>query len=350
MKAKLRLAVVGTGMMATMRTKAFLETGQVEIAGIASRNASKAVAFAASLECSFSTDDFTELADCRPDMVLVEVPHHVQTEVVKWALEQQYHVLVGSSMAVNMQEMNYIRQLSAAHNLVVEGGFEARYKTVWKEARTMIHSGKIGNVCAIQAIACWKADTESWYYSQKESGGMPVTHMTYAFLNPLTWIFGMPRSISAIANTTGVQRPGMVEEVTCAANIAYKDHIPCQLLASYVHHPQTPNWKLFIQGTSGALEIFPGEFGNGKLVFYPAGDASPIVMSFENAPDPFVLQAETFIRAVKGLGNELQNTPAHNAEDVQIAATIVKSARTGKTIHLNTDLKKTAAIGPVVKE
>ncbi|MFA7242127.1 MAG: Gfo/Idh/MocA family oxidoreductase [Sulfuricellaceae bacterium] len=335
MKSQLKLAVVGVGMMAHIRTRAFLETKKIQLVGVASRNADRAKQFAAQWGCGFSTDNYPELKHCRPDIILAAVPHRAQSQIVKWALEQKHHILIGSCMAMNTRELNRIRAQAKAHNLVVEGGFEARYKPVWKQAKQLIQSGKIGEICAVQATACWGANPDSWYYAQEESGGMPITHMTYAFLNPLTWIFGMPRNITARANAKGVQKPGMVKEVTCIASLEYDNQVLCNLLASYIHHPQAPDWRLYIHGAHGALEVLPGEFGAGELLHY-AGGPEPQHMRFENAPDPFALQAETFIQAVNGGDNQLQNTPAQGAEDVQIASAIVKSIQKGKNIALDT--------------
>lgn len=333
MKTKLKLAVAGVGMMARIRLRAFIETNKVQLVGVAARRADKAKQFAAEWGCEFSTANYQDLANCQPDIILVEVPHYVQGSIVRWALARKLHILIGSCMAMNIKELNYIRTMAEKSNLVVEGGFEARYKQVWKQTRQMIQTGVIGEVCAVQATACWGAKTDSWYYSQAESGGMPVTHMTYAFLSPLSWIFGMPLSVSAIANAKGEQRPGMVNEVTCAATLEYDNQILCNLLASYIHHPRAPDWKLFIHGTSGDLEVYPGEFKGGELIHY-AGGAEPAHMRFENAPDPFVLQAELFIQAVNGGDNLLQNTPAHCAGDVQTATAIVKSAQQRSNILL----------------
>jgi predicted dehydrogenase len=65
----------------------------------------------------------------------------------------------------------------------VEAGYEARYKAVWKQARQIIQSDRIGQLVAIRTVALFPANPESWYYNQATSAGMPLTHMTYAFIN-----------------------------------------------------------------------------------------------------------------------------------------------------------------------
>jgi myo-inositol 2-dehydrogenase/D-chiro-inositol 1-dehydrogenase len=335
MGKKLRLAVVGAGMMAGMRTRALVETGDVVLVGVAARNAVNAKKLAELWDCPFSTDDYPALLQQEPDIVLVEVPHRLQDHVVCWALEHKLHVLVGSCMASSGAALASIRELAERHQRIVEGGFEARYKEVWKQARQFIASGALGEVAAIQASACWAARPDSWYYSQEESAGMPLTHMSYAFLNPLTWLFGVPQKIAAFANRKGIHREGMVREVTCSANLEYKNGILCQLLASYVQYPSYPSaWKLYVHGTDGALEIFPGEFDCGHLIHHTR-HREPARMHFENADNPFSLQALAFVQAIRGEENRLQNSIDEASADVQIATAIVSSVTEGKTIILD---------------
>jgi predicted dehydrogenase len=239
-------------------------------------------------------------------------------------------------MAMDRNEINHICQLSEAKHLVVEGGFEARYKAVWEHTKNLVLNGEIGEICGLQATACWNAGPHSWYYSQEKSRGMPITHMTYAFLNPLTWIFGNPVSLSAIANQKGIQFPGMVKEVSCAVNIQYGQNIPCQLFASYVAHKGAPNWKIFIQGTMGALEVFPEEFGNGKIWHY-AKDSEPVRIGFNDAEDPFETQAWLFIQAILSKDSGLLNTPQMCIKDVCMVSAIHESLKGNHTFHFKSD-------------
>ena len=330
---KYRLAVVGTGMMAQMRTKAFLDSGRVELVGVASKSEVNANQFGAKWSCPFTTNDYTQLVQCQPDMILIELPHDVQSHVVNWALENKYHLLIGSCIALNSVEINRIKELSNRFNTLIEGGFEARYKAVWKQAKSIIQHGEIGEVCAVQSISCWAANTNSWYYSQQQSGGMPLTHMTYAFLNPLTWVLGMPKQLSAFSNAIGTIQPGMVTEVSCSVTCEFENNIVCSMLSSYIHHPPAPSWKVFIIGTTGSIELFPAEFGGGSLTHYRI-NKEPLHVNFDDAADPFQLQAEAFVEAMSGGENTLENPVSEGEKDVLIAEAIIDSIQQKQTIVL----------------
>lgn len=334
MGAIYKMGVIGSGMMAHRRCKALLETNRVELVGVASKTKKNAEALAEKYNCRFSTIDYRELLSAQPDFLLVELPHSIQSEVVRWAIGEELHLLIGSCIAFSEDELHEIKRASTEKNLIIEGGFEARYKEVWKRSKQFIQSGDLGQITAIQSIACWSANVDSWYYSQKQSGGMPVTHMTYAFLNPLSWIFGPPLSVHAIANRIGEKKEGMVNEVSCVASLVYDNNIICSMLASYVNQTDAPTWKVVVLGTKGCLEIFPSEFGAGSLVLYRMNEI-PLKVNFDGAPDAFLLQSEAFIDGLDGTVNGLQNSVIAGEGDVSTAAAIVKSIIEEKKITIN---------------
>jgi predicted dehydrogenase len=196
----IRLAIIGAGFMARRRARAFLATQSVELCGVASAHQSSAEVFGTELGIKHCFDDYRHLLKLKPDAVLVEVPHGIQDEVVTWALECGLHVFIGGPLSLTSEGGREIQKIAKERRLIVEAGFEARYKAVWEKARNMIHQGDIGAIVTVRSIALWDAKPESWYYQQSLSGGMPLTHLTYAFLNPIRWLLGEPLYISAFAN------------------------------------------------------------------------------------------------------------------------------------------------------
>ena len=213
----LRLAVIGAGRMARVRTQALLATEQFALCGVAARRRETAQTLAAAFGPAIAVDDYHALAAARPDAVLVEVSHDVQDAAVAWAVAQGWHVLVGGPLATTSAGARALRDAADARGVIVEAGFEARYKPVWETARDWVRDGKLGTLVAGTAVALWPGDPASWYYDEARSGGMPLTHMTYCFLNPLRWLFGEPEMIAARANRLVETAPGLVAEETCVA-------------------------------------------------------------------------------------------------------------------------------------
>jgi len=328
-----RLAVVGAGRMAHIRTRAFLETQRVTLCGVAARRLSRAQAFGKQYGCTACFDDFRRLNICAQDVVLVETPHLIQEDVVRWALETGAHVLIGGSPANSAGEARWIAERAEAQGLIVEAGFEARYKAVWESTRRRLNTGAIGQLVAVRAVALFAADPDSWYYDQDASGGMPVTHMTYAFLNPLRWLLGTPLHVSAFANRKKHTGPGLVREETCVASLLFPGEVLCSLTAGYVRSgppEEAAAWQVIFLGTEGEMHVFPSDEGPGSLKLHSGGQITGEVFTGDT---PFLAQAQCFLDAIEGTAT-CRNAPADFLADLVIAEAVTTSAASHRTIAI----------------
>jgi len=323
-----RIAVVGAGMMARIRARAFLATERAQICAVASRHRRTARKLGSEVGCKLCFDDFRKLAEASPDAVLVEVPHEAQEEIVLWALGLKLPVLIGGCLASSSASAEKIIRRAREKKVVVEAGYSERYNRTWEVARKLVQEGRLGRIAAVRTIALWDGDPRSWYYSQKPSGGMPLTHMTYCFINAVRWVLGPPRLVSAFANRVRETAPGMVAEESCVANFVFGENILCNMAASYIKPAAMNAWSATFLGTEGAMEVFPEE---RQLVIYRLAKVSR--RDFRSAPDPFERQARVFLKALDG-PNECRNKPEDSIADVRIAEAIVKSAREKRTVSL----------------
>lgn len=326
------LAIVGSGFMARRRAGAFLATGRARICGVASRRRERALALAGEVGCEAAFDDYRDLLTARPEAVLVEVPHAVQDEIVAWALDAGLHVLIGGPLSLSLAGGEAILAAARTRSLVVEAGYEARYKAVWLAARDALARGEIGRPICARAIGLWDGKPESWYYDQAASGGMPLTHMTYVFLNPLRWLLGEPSRVSAFANRVLHTAPAHVLEETCAVNLLFPGNVLGSLVAGYVDPGEDDGWSVSLLGTEGVLKIHPTEMDNGWLRLLRGSEAS--TLDFSTARDAFVVQAEAFLAAVRGEGDQRRNRPEDCLGDLRLAEAITVSAREAKTVAL----------------
>jgi myo-inositol 2-dehydrogenase/D-chiro-inositol 1-dehydrogenase len=330
-----RLAVVGAGFMARRRGRALLATGRATVCGIASRRLASARALGGELGCEACFDDYRALAGTQPDAVLVEVPHAAQDEIVHWALGAGLHVLIGGPLSLDVAGGEAIRREADRRGLVVEAGFEARYKAAWEAARDLLAGGGIGRLVAVRSVALWDGKPDSWYYDEQASGGMPLTHMTYTFVNPLRWLLGDPTHVSAFANRKKHTSPGHVREETCVANLLFGDEVLGSLTAGYVRSGEGSFWDLTFLGTEGNLELFPTEMDQGSLRLSRGREVREV--DFAAARDPFELQAEAFLESLtdEGVGaDRCRNRPADVLGDLEVAAAIALSAREKRTVAL----------------
>lgn len=316
-----KIAVIGAGNMARVRTRAILATGRAIISGVAARTLSSAQKFSEEIGCKEYFDDFRAVAETSPDAVLVEVPHSVQDEIVLWVLNQGWHVLIGGCLASSLDLAEEIRRVSEHKELIVETGYEARYNAAWEAAKRLTTDGSLGKTVAVRSIALYDCAPESWYYQQQASGGMLLTHMTYCFINPIRWILGDPLCVSALANRIKHTDAGMVEEETCVANLQFGNDVICSMTASFIKPGDVPGWSVLFLGTNGAAEISP--LKNTVTTYRDSGRERK---NFSSERDAFDIQAEVFLKAIEGL-DECRNTPGETVGDIRVAEAIATSCR-----------------------
>jgi predicted dehydrogenase len=315
--------------MARVRGKAMQAAG-TEIVAVAARHAETARVCAEELGVGMWTDDFRQVLTARPDAVLVEVPHAAQHAIVTWALEQGLHVLIGGSLAGSAAEGEAIRALADAKGLVVEAGYQARYQDLFITVKDMIQAGTLGELVAVRSIALWGGDPESWYYNQAMSGGMPLTHMTYGFINPVRWLLDAdPEYVSAFANRKKHTAPALIAEETCTANLLFPGDLPYTITAGFVKPEHLPGWSITLIGTEGAIDLFPEDMLPGYYTTYLSDEPRTV----QCTSDGFTEQAAAFLSSIMG-DNTCRNTPAMTIADLRAAEAIVESAKTKQTIQL----------------
>jgi predicted dehydrogenase len=309
--------------MALARGRAFLDTGNAEIIAVASRQRDHARAVAVTLGAPDAFDDYRRIASLDPDALLVEVPHRAQTEIVDWGLDVVPGILIGGPLAVNSTIAAAIEDKAAETGCLVEAGYNARYSVVWETARTTITSGVLGDPVLVQSVALYAASPTSWYYNQAVSGGMPLTHMAYGFINPVRWIFGPVKEVTASSNQLRHTDDGYVEQETCSANLRFQNGTIYAAVAGYVTPPNYPHTAyVHVLGTQGALEMRLTTPAT-HTVYLEHGVTETV---FTDEPSSLQRQAQTFIDALEGNAQCL-NPPSDAKIDVALAEAIVHATQ-----------------------
>ena len=314
--------------MARARGKAFLDTGRAAICGVAARHAQRAASCAAELGCDVFCDDFRRLEEAAPDAILIEVPHRVQDEVSLWALDVGYDLLVGGCLATSVENGRRIAEMAARNSRIVEAGFQRRYDPAWEEIQRLVAGGHLGAPVMAVTMALWNPDPAAWYYDQEESGGMPLTHMSYCYLNAVRWILGRPTTVSAMANRLRNTAPGHVNEETCGALLGFDNGAFASATASYIGPEGMPDPQPRFVCSEGGIQP---NAGDDSITVYREGRSE--VRTFEREPSPFVRQATDFLDAIEGR-REARNPPADALLDVKIAAAVSVSVGEHRTVSL----------------
>ena len=330
--SKVRISIVGAGNMARVRGRAFLDTGRAEICGVAARRTETAERCAAELGCAVFGDDFRKLVQTRPDAVLIEVPHRVQDEATMWALDAGFDLLIGGCLASSRENGRRIVEEADRSGRIVEAGFQRRYDPAWEEIRRLVTGGELGPPVMAVTMALWNADPDAWYYEQQASGGMPLTHMSYCYLNAVRWILGRPTTVSALANRKRNTAPGHVTEETCGALIGFENGAFASATASYIGPEGMPDPQpRFVCAEGAIMPNADSPPGKDSITVFREGRSR--AREFENEPSSTVRQAHAFLDAIENR-REARNPPEDALLDVEIAEAISVSAREQRTVAL----------------
>ncbi|MDE2998382.1 MAG: Gfo/Idh/MocA family oxidoreductase [Gemmatimonadota bacterium] len=330
--SKTRIAVVGAGNMARVRGRAFLDTGRAEICGVAARRRETAERCARELGCAVSGDDYRKLAGSRPDAVLIEVPHRVQDEATMWALDAGYDLLIGGCLASTLENGRRIVEMTNRSGRIVEAGFQRRYDPAWEEIRRLVAGGELGTPVMAVTMALWNPDPDAWYYDQEASGGMPLTHMSYCYLNAVRWILGRPTTVSAMANRKRNTAPGHVAEETCGALIGFENGAFASATASYIGpEGMTDPHPRFVCAGGGVTTGADSPPGEEAIKVYREGRSE--VRTLDAEPSSMVRQAHAFLDATESR-REALNPPGDALLDVEIAEAVSISAQEDRTVSL----------------
>lgn len=148
---KARLALVGLGTWAAQGHLPVYQgprlASYLEVAGLCSRDLSRAKAWCQRFGVAKGYDDFAAmLAEIQPNLVAVTTPDHAHTEYVVMALEAGAHVLVEKPLALSWDDCQRIDQAAKSSHRQVLTLFHKRSDPLWAEARQRILAGQYGHL------------------------------------------------------------------------------------------------------------------------------------------------------------------------------------------------------------
>lgn len=147
-KSSLRMGMVGYSSF----LKKFFEESKyvnaVKIVGLCSNDISKLLNLKSQL--NFVTNDYNQLLD-NVDAVYIHSNPSEHYQQVKKALEHHKHVLCESPIALKVNEVDELLELSKKNECVLVEAIRTAYMTAYQRLLLLLKSGKIGRVVSVDA-------------------------------------------------------------------------------------------------------------------------------------------------------------------------------------------------------
>lgn len=147
-----RWGILGTGKIARAFAMALKETPGAVLAGVASRSAASAQAFADEFGAAIACDSYQALADAPGiDIVYIATPHPMHAENATMLLHGGKAVLCEKPFTMNRHEAEKVIALAREKRLFLMEAMWTRFMPALAEVRSIIASGAIGPVHQVTA-------------------------------------------------------------------------------------------------------------------------------------------------------------------------------------------------------
>ena len=158
---RLGWGIMGTGEICRQFVCASREVAGATMAGVASRSADNAQAFAAEHGLHRAYDTYADMiASPDIDVVYVGTPETVHKEHCLMAIEAGKHVLCEKALATSVSDALEMYAAAERQNVMLQDGVWSRFFPAMEHARHLIQEGAIGDVVMVQA------DFDALYTSQ----------------------------------------------------------------------------------------------------------------------------------------------------------------------------------------
>ena len=333
----LRVGVFGIGWVAGEHIKALMRNPNMQVVALASRKHESAQAKKKELglDCDI-LDDYVSLL-AREDVDIIDIcsPNVIHTPQAISAAEAGKHLIVEKPIAMNLKELNALKDAVVKAGVKSQVGFVSRWNPHIQSIRSMIDKGGLGEIYSVEVDYYheigpwwsgwrWGANTRKCGPSASLVAGCHAVDLLYYFGGDVEEVF---------AYGTFGHRKDYEYEPTYAAVVKFKNGKIGKTGCSFENEcPYTMN--IVLHGSKGSVlnekfyskEWFPGQEGWQQFnsTFLDSGDV---------AHHPFQGMMDDLATAL--LEDREATTNIHEAyKSHEICLAIDRSIETGRVVRL----------------
>jgi predicted dehydrogenase len=275
------------------------KAARCDVVAIASRDGAHAREVAAELGIPTAHASYEALlADPNVDAVYIPLPNHLHAEWTIAAARAGKHVLCEKPLATTAADAEQMIKVCEAEGVMLMEAFMYRLHPTWEAARSLVVSGRIGEMRTVQSWFSYFNDDPGDIRNLVETGGGALYDIGCYCVNLSRMLFGAePERVRGSV----LRDPVMGIDVLTSAILDFGDGVATFTCSTRAE----PDQRVHIYGTQGriSLEIpFNIPPDRPTRVFVTAGGDPPVrpdteVLTFEPANE-YTIQAERFTAAV----------------------------------------------------
>jgi len=335
MNKKLKVAIIGAGLIGNKRAKVIKDLNKEELVLVADIDKEKAENFAKTYNCHFTTNWQKAVKRKDIDIVIVATPNNFLARISIAALKNGKHVLCEKPFGRNMKESEAILKAAEKAHCLIKVGFNHRFHPAILRAKKLFDKGEIGKILFIRARyghGGRMGMEKEWRFKKAISGGGELLDQGIHLIDLCRWFGGEFQKVYGITETKFWK-----SNVEDNAFVLMKNE---NITVSF--HVSTTNWKnIFsfeIFGDKGFLIIegLGRSYGEETLIFGKRKPqfGIPKIKIFKFLKDSsWKNEWENFICAIK-FGKKIIGDGRDGLEANRIINAIYRSSKKGQLINL----------------
>ena len=267
---KIKVGVIGAGVVSEGHLEALKKIPKAEIAGIADPNEEARLRQSRKFGIKRTEADYKRLLDDKEiDLVYLCVPHYLHCKIGVEALEAGKHVVCEKPLAMNAKEAE--KMLKASHNAKKRLFIAENHRFIPEniKIRELIKKEEIGK--AFMCLSCFIGDEmkrmndpHNWKGTKEKSGGGVIIDNGFHMIDTLMSFFGEIENVLAFSQRLVVQAENK-EEDTAIMSFTFKGGVLADLgLTFAAQHNYFPagyigaGVRYDIYGTEGSIHLING--------------------------------------------------------------------------------------------
>lgn len=318
----MKIGIIGCGLIGQKRAKALAGHQLVACADNSLDRAKSLAQSHFSYGCAATAHWQDLLKRSEIDLIIVATPHNHLAEITLAALAAGKHVLVEKPAARFATELEPIITATRHSDCLVRVGFNHRYHRAFRQARTLVDSGELGELMFLRARYGHGGRIgydQEWRAQPEISGGGELIDQGVHLIDLARWFLGDFTEIQGFAHTYFWQMP-----VDDNAFLLLKT---AQQQVAWLHASCT-EWKntfsLELYGKLGKLHIegLGGSYGVERLTYYKMlpemGPPETTTWEYPMGDDSWEVEFNEFVEDI-----ELKRQPSANLTDAHAVLNIV---------------------------
>jgi len=253
-------AIIGLGRIASHFMPGIRATTNSKVTALVSGHRDKALRIAADYgvpESSvYSYENFDSIASNKQvDAVYVALPNSMHAEYTIRAAKGGKHVLCEKPMATSVADCESMIAACKSAGVKLMIAYRCHYEPTNLKAVSLIRSGALGQVQAIESAFGFNSDPGEWRLDKKMSGGGPLVDVGIYSLNATRYLTGEePEHFAAF--TSVIDHDGRFN--TVEENISWTMRFPSGIVAACnTTYGAQMNGSFKVHGSKGWIEAEP---------------------------------------------------------------------------------------------